>query len=335
LAHRSDVPVSAPAASRWLFLLKALFAAGAVVALVLLVEPRAMREAVLRADLRWVLAAVALVPLNVGLEVIRWGRLVRAAAPGVRWAQVAEAVVGSYPLGLLTPGRVGDYVGRTAFLRALPASASAALTFAERMATLLTCLVAGLAVSGAYLHQTVGASPLWPAVLGTGFVGTAALLLALLYPARAGAALAALLPFGPLRRAAQAIEQIPPDEALALLGLSALRYAVFSTQFAMLAHAVAPDVGWAGLYAGIALAYFAKSAVPQVTLGDLGVREGVAVFFLGAYGVPAAAALDASLGIFAINLLLPALIGSPLLLRLRAPARRPSVDAPVIAEVRA
>ena len=79
-----------------------------------------------------------------------------------------------------------------------------------------------------------------------------------------------------------------------------------------------------GLWAGVALVFFAKSAIPQVTLGDLGVREGAAVFFLGAYGVAPAAALDASLALCSLlNLVLPSLAGTPLLLRLlRLPARR-------------
>ena len=76
-----------------------------------------------------------------------------------------------------------------------------------------------------------------------------------------------------------------------------------------------------GAALGVALTFFAKSAVPPVTLGDLGVRESAAVFFLGAWGVPAAAALDASLALFAVNLALPALGGLPLLARARV-ARR-------------
>ena len=69
----------------------------------------------------------------------------------VRYRDALRAVVGSYPLGLLTPGRVGDYVGRAVYLRELPAGASAALTFGERMATLAACLAGGLVALGPYL----------------------------------------------------------------------------------------------------------------------------------------------------------------------------------------
>lgn len=316
---------------RWLFALKGVLAAAAVAVLVRVVHPAEVWRALAGADLRWVVAALLLVPLNVGLEAYRWGRLVRRVAPEVRFRDALRAVVGSYPLGLLTPGRVGDYVGRAMFVRAVPPGASAALTFGERMATLAACVVGGLVAVGPYLGGAVAASPLWPAVVAVGAVGAGALVLAILFPSVAQTALGAVLPFGPVRRALAAFDRIPPDEGAVLLGLSALRYVVFSGQFVLLAHAFAPDVPWAGLWLGVALVFFVKSAVPQVTLGDLGVREGAAVFFLGAYGVAPAAALDASLALFAFNLVLPALAGVPFLLQLRL--QRAAARAAVPAEV--
>ena len=308
-------------ASRWLFALKGALAAVAVGVLVRLAHPAEVWAAFVGAEWGWALCALALVPVNIGLEAYRWGRLVRRLAPEVRHRDALRAVVGSYPLGLLTPGRVGDYVGRAVYLRAVPPGASAALTFGERMATLAACLVGGLVALGPYLGETAGASPLWPAVVGVGALGTGALLVGVLFPDVARAALSAVLPFAPVRRALAAFGRIPHGEAAALLALSFVRYAVFSAQFVLLVRALAPEAAVGGVALGVALVFFAKSAVPQVTLGDLGVREGAAVFFLGAYGVAPAAALDASLALFALNLALPALAGVPLLMRLRVAER--------------
>ena len=304
-------------APRWLFALKGVLAAVAVVALVHLSDPAEVAVAIAHADLGWALAALALVPVNVGLETYRWWRLVRRLAPGVRYRDALRAVVGSYPLGLLTPGRVGDYVGRALYLRDVPAGASAALTFGERMATLTACLAGGLVALGPYLAAQVGASALWPAVTSVGLLATGALVVLISFPSLAQTTLSTVVPWAPVRRAASAFGQIPQEEGVVLLALSAVRYVVFSGQFVLLAHALAPEAAVSGLWAGVALVFFAKSAIPQVTLGDLGVREGAAVFFLGAYGVAPAAALDASLALFALNLVLPSLAGVPLLMRLR------------------
>ncbi|MDT0630502.1 lysylphosphatidylglycerol synthase transmembrane domain-containing protein [Rubrivirga sp. S365] len=310
-----------PRAPRWLFALKGVLAVVAVAVLVRLAHPANVWRAFADAEWGWALAALALVPVNVGLEAYRWGRLVRRLAPEVRHRDALRAVVGSYPLGLLTPGRVGDYVGRAVYLRAVPPGASAALTFGERMATLAACLVGGLAALGPYLRDAVAPSPLWPAVVGVGALGAGALVVAIAFPSVARAALSAVLPFEPVRRAVAAFDRIPREESVTLLALSGLRYLVFSTQFVLLVRAVDPGAALGGVALGVALVFFAKSAVPQVTLGDLGVREGAAVFFLGAYGVAPAAALDASLALFALNLVLPALAGVPFLLRLRVAAR--------------
>ena len=312
------VPFSA--VPRWLYALKALLAVVTLALLVHIAEPEKVWSTLQRANLWWVAAALLLAPLNIGLEAYRWGRLVHHVVPSVRFRDALRAVVGGYPLGLLTPGRIGDYVGRAVYLRDVPPGISAALTFGERMATLAACLIFGLVALIPYLTSHANASPLWPAVLGVGVLGTAALVLALLFPSGARAALSAVLPFKPVQKALRAFDKIPGHEAQTLLVLSILRYGVFTTQFVVLIHAFAPMAIWANSFIAVALVFFAKSAVPQITLGDLGIRESAAVFFLGAYGVGAAAALDASLSIFAINLLLPALAGVPLVLRLRMAA---------------
>lgn len=317
-------------APRWLFALKGVLAALALVLLVHLAHPAEVWAALTHAHIGWALAAIALMPLNIGLEAYRWGRLARHVAPEVRFRDALGAVVGAYPLGLLTPGRLGDYVGRAMYLRAVPPGASVALTFAERMATLAACLVGGLIAVGPFLQMQTSASPLWPAVVAVGALGTGTLVGAILFPCLARTALTTLLPLAAVRRALAAFDQIPQREAATLLALSFVRYLVFSAQFAFLVRAVAPEAAWAEIALGVALVFFAKSAVPQVTLGDLGIREGAAVFFFGAYGVAPAAALDASLALFAINLVLPALAGLPLLAQLRLGAE----PAPATVEVR-
>ena len=312
---------------RWLFAGKAVLAIAAVAGLVRVAHPESVRAALEAADVRWLLAAVALLPLNVALDAVRWGRLVRRVAPGVRMRDAVAAVVGAYPLGLLTPGRVGDYVGRAAFLPAVPPGASAALTFGERMATLLCCLAFGLAVLPVNPAAASGPAGAWAAVAVWAASGAAVLALAFASPSRTARVLSAVVPVAAVRRAFAAFGHIPSGEAGVLVALSALRYGVFSAQFALAVHAFAPGAAWGPVAAGVAVVFLLKSAVPQVTLGDLGVREGAAVFVLAGAGVPAAAALNASLAVFVVNLVLPALAGVPLLARLRLPEHAAPADA--------
>lgn len=303
---------------RRLYVVKLLVTVSALVALGVIVEWGAILTAAGEARLGWALAALALLPVNVGLEAYRWHRLVVRLAPEVRFRTALAAVVAGYPLGQLTPGRVGDYVGRALYLRAVPAGASAALTFAERMATLACCLVFGLAVLPFFFAEHVGpASVAWAAITAVAAGGTAGLLVCLLHPDLGRRVLSTVLPFDRLRSAFATLSRFGAADAAVLLGLSALRYAVFTTQFVLLVRAFDPGAGALALYLGVVLVFFAKSAIPSITLGDLGVRESAAVFFLGLYGVADAAAFNASLGLFAVNILVPALSGLALLPRLR------------------
>jgi uncharacterized membrane protein YbhN (UPF0104 family) len=300
-----------------LFVLKAVLAAVTLALVMHVASPAEAMEA-LRAARLWPLAvALSLVPVNVGLETYRWWRLVRRLNPDVRYLAALSAVLGGYPLGLLTPGRVGEYVGRAVLLDGVPRGQAAALTLGEKMATLAAVLLGGLAALAHFLATQAPPSPLWAPLAVFTTLWTGALLLALLYPSGARAALGVLLPFRRVRGALAAFDAIPQREAATLLGLSILRYGVFAGQFALLASAFAPEASGAALISGVALVLFAKSAVHSVTLGDLGIREGAAVYFLGIYGVGAGAAVNASLAVFALNLLLPALVGVPALLRMR------------------
>lgn len=308
--------------SRWLYAAKAVGAAVALWLLVHLAHPADVWASLHHIAPGWLGLALLLLPLNIGLEAYRWARLVRCVAPAVPLRQAMEAVVAAYPVGLLTPGRVGDYVGRAVMLPGVPAGVSAALTFAERMATLAWCLAGGLLALGPYLAWHTVPRPVAMALVAVAAGGTAVLFAALLAPDASRRMLSAVLPFAPIRRALEAFRHVPRAEAVRLVALSGLRYGVFSAQFVLLVRAFVPLADWSAAAAGVALTFFAKSAVPQVTLGDLGVRESAAVFFLGAFDVPAAAALDASLCVFVINLVVPALAGLPLLWRVRLEARR-------------
>lgn len=321
------------------FFLKLALAGAALFGLGQVVAWSALSEAAAAASVGWAGAALALLPLNVGLEAYRFHRLLRRSLPHApSFGAVLAAIVGSYPLGLLTPARLGDYAGRALYLRGVPVSTTAALTFSERTATLACCLAFGVVALPFWITRP-GVAAGWAALLPVAAAGTLALAAFVLRPRVAARMIAAVLPFRRLRPAAVALGAVPAGEARVLLALSALRYAVFATQFVLLVRAFAPDGAWtAGDWAaaagGVALVFFAKSAVPGVTLGDLGVREGAAVYFLAAFG--GAAAFNASLGLFAINLLLPALAGLPLVARLRVGVAGTALAGePLPSEVRA
>jgi hypothetical protein len=93
------------------------------------------------------------------------------------------------------------------------------------------------------------------------------------------------------------------------MALNVAFYSCFLLQYGLLLKALAPtaqltDTLWAG-----SLMFFAKTIIPAVSLGELGIREGASVFFAKQFAISEAAGLSAAIAIFIINIALPALAG--------------------------
>jgi uncharacterized membrane protein YbhN (UPF0104 family) len=65
------------------------------------------------------------------------------------------------------------------------------------------------------------------------------------------------------------------------------------------------------------MVYFTKTLIPSITLGEIGIREGAAIYFFGLFGCNEAVAFNSSMLLFILNLLLPSIIGMYFLLRLK------------------
>ena len=97
--------------------------------------------------------------------------------------------------------------------------------------------------------------------------------------------------------------------------ISILFYICFLCQYAILVAAFSHNSNYLNyLWAGN-LIIFVKTVIPQISLGELGIREGASVFFLTSFGELSSVAFNASIFIFIINILLPALVGVFLLFR--------------------
>ena len=110
-------------------------------------------------------------------------------------------------------------------------------------------------------------------------------------------------------------------QARILLLLTFIFYLVVLVQYHLFVLAFAPvSLGVSALCTSNIL--FIKAAILPISLGDLGIRESTAIFFFTRAGVPAAAALNASLCVFFINILLPSLLGAIMVLRLKTAGKK-------------
>ena len=266
-----------------------------------------------------VLAALALVPLNWGLEAWKWHRLARPLHPHLTFGRSLRAVLVGGTLGFATPNRVGDYAGRLLEMpgKRLPALGAVWLgRYCQLVATVLAGVLGLLYFGLNFYLKGYPAAQL--SLITTALVLSAAVLLPVY---RARLLLALLGVWRPLRRFRPALAVLPTYRARAVsivLGLAGLRYAVFCGQFLLLLNAYGVRVETGPALAGVAGTFLLKSLVPSLNaLADVGVRELSATHLFGLLGQPALPVLSASLSLWVINIALPSAAGLLLIPGLR------------------
>jgi uncharacterized membrane protein YbhN (UPF0104 family) len=100
-----------------------------------------------------------------------------------------------------------------------------------------------------------------------------------------------------------------------MLAISFLFYSCFLIQYALLVSAFSNHFNFMNYLWAANLIMFAKTIIPSISFGELGIREGASVYFLTQMGETASVGFNASILLFIINLLIPALIGVGMFLR--------------------
>jgi len=107
----------------------------------------------------------------------------------------------------------------------------------------------------------------------------------------------------------QIFESLDRNYFYKMLGISFLFYICYLVQYALLVMAFSNQSEFINyLWAGN-LIMFAKTIIPPISLGELGIREGASVFFITQMGGTASVGFNASIFLFIINLIFPSLIG--------------------------
>ena len=104
---------------------------------------------------------------------------------------------------------------------------------------------------------------------------------------------------------------------LRVLGWSVLRYAVFVIQYILLLQSfnVTDAIGVAAWL--ISLQFLIMAIIPTIALADIGIRGKLALELFGMISTNQLGIIAAALGIWLINLIGPAIVGSLLIIRIK------------------
>lgn len=258
-----------------------------------------------------------LVAVNWGLEAFKWRQLVRPLEH-ISMLKAVAATLAGCSVSLVTPNRTGEFVGRVLYLRPELRIAGASLTVLGNLSQVLITLVLGtLGLLFMVLFEL-------PLPVRTGWPLSAVTFVAALFTLVAAALflfpqllrhLLDLVPF--LRRYDRhfhVLSEVPRSALVTTLSLSGLRYMVFTAQFVALLVLLGADVPLKHAVLAVPVVFLLTTLVPTFMLTELGVRGGVALALLQPLGGPPVVVVTATSLLWSLNVLLPALLGSVLLL---------------------
>jgi uncharacterized membrane protein YbhN (UPF0104 family) len=248
------------------------------------------------------LALVLLIP-NILAQGLRWGYLLRRQTSGVPHKEIVASLFLGWTLGILTPGRVGQFA-RAFAVPSAPTLPTIGLTIVDKLFTLVWIVLIGAVGFFSFFAVPPGMSWIWIPLAGV-------IIWLALSPQTLNRLLQKICKVLPFRekllKIISTLEHLNTRDCLVAHAFSILTVATFFSQFVLLVSAFFPILYLDGMRATAAVV-FVKTALP-ITFGELGVGEYASIHFFGQLGVTKAAAFNASILTFFINLVIPSLIG--------------------------
>ncbi|MBQ3930565.1 MAG: flippase-like domain-containing protein [Paludibacteraceae bacterium] len=257
------------------------------------------------------IAVLLLMPVNWGLEALKWRTLVRQLQP-FTLAQAYRSVLMGLASGFFTPNRILDPVGRVLMLedenKAKGVLYSLVQTLAQSFAGCVFLAVALMLLPSAnILPADVPLSTLnWVA----GVFITVITLLYFTMPLWA--------PKVRYKRSEKidnvlrAMAEITYPVLIKVSLTSIVRYAVYSLQYFLMLRFMAVDITSFQALILIPINYFLISVTPSVSFSELGIRGAFAMLLLGAVTTNTVGAAMAAVTVWAVNYIIPVITGSTL-----------------------
>ncbi|MEI8278616.1 MAG: lysylphosphatidylglycerol synthase domain-containing protein [Bacteroidota bacterium] len=262
----------------------------------------------------FLLIGILLMPVNLALETLKWKILVGSAQP-VSYKQAFASLLAGNSLSIVTPNRIGEYPGRILYLQRKNTFRLIGVSVLGACAQLLTVFLFGI-IGLIYYNITYPGRGELIALIGSVLAIT---IVAFLYW-RFEYWMPILEKTKWIRRFqtySQLLKRFSKKEQLTILILSILRFGVYTTQYLLLLYWMNIDIPVLEGFYTIMLFFWALAIIPSIALTELGVRGQVSIYLFHHYTTHIVGILAATIGLWFINLMIPAVIGSILLLRMR------------------
>jgi uncharacterized membrane protein YbhN (UPF0104 family) len=276
----------------------------------------------LNSPMIWNLAGVLLLMIvNWSIETFKW-KLCVQKIQHVSFIVAFKAVLSGVSFSVTTPNRIGEYLGRVLYMNEGNRLKAISLTITGSISQLIITLVMGLGgllILQQPIEKSGVISSFWlDAILYGVLIG---LLILLFFYFKLSWLVKWIDRLPGVRRYAwllQALENFNATLLLQLLSLSTVRFFVFIIQYYLLFRLFGVEVSWWETWWAVSVSFLVMAIIPTIALfTDLSLRGQVSLKLIGLFSTNHLGIGLTSVSIWFINLIIPALAGSILILSIK------------------
>jgi hypothetical protein len=282
-----------------------------------------IRQSLQSAEIWDLVIVVFLMIINWSIEAWKWKISIQNVQP-MSFSRSFRAVLSGVSFSVSTPNRMGEYLGRILYMEEGNRLRVISLTIVSSMSQLITTLLAG-SVGLFFIRKNIdtgnsieGLDSFWLRVLQygviivlvilTGFYFRLSLIINVADKLRNNSRYAWLI---------GSLKDIDATLLLKLLSLSAIRYIVFVVQYFLLFRLFEADMEWWQCFWAVSVIFLVLAIIPTFAIAELGLRGKVSLKLIGLFSTNSLGISLATVTIWIINLVLPAIAGSLLILSVK------------------
>ena len=267
---------------------------------------------------------VVLLFVNWGLEARKWQVLVQHVQP-ITFLNAFKSVLAGCSITMLTPNRIGEYGGRILYVEDDNRIKAISLTIVGSISQLLVTMIMGclgLFFLRYFSHNNISTLSVLPEFWGdvliylcvTITIGLTLFYLRLGWLVRMMEKVPALYK---VVKHIRVLDEFDNIQLIRILSLSFVRYLVFVLQYVLLLQVMQVEISFGVSFWLITVFYLVLAVAPTIGFVELPVRVGACWALLKFYTANELGVGAAALGIWLINLVVPAVVGSLLILGIK------------------
>jgi uncharacterized protein (TIRG00374 family) len=282
-------------------------------------QKKSVIEAFTSANPVHILLGIFLLIPNLFLQFLKWRYLLNGHFERIDDALVIKSLLFGATLGFVTPGNLGE-LGRGLYFREHNKFVVTGLNILDKIFGMLIFITIGLLAFNIIIEIKLFFSRTF--ILMIHIVSSLLLVIfwiLIIHPSFSNNIMTRITrKFSPKSKISlifSGLRTVSFSRTVILILLNSIWFFIILLQYHVVINSFTPVPFKVSLLA-VSATLFTKILLP-ISLGDLGVREGAAVFYFSLFFVPSSAAFYTSLLLFLINFCFPALMGSYFVFRLK------------------